>query len=183
MLLTGRNREPAPAGQFAAVCVDVVDLGAHETEWRGQARIRHTCRLVWELEAARTDGRRHLAMRTFTASLDEKSALRPFLEAWRGKPFTADELKGFDAEVLVGVGAQLQIVHKTVGDRVYANVNAIMLPAKGQKWLEPAVIDGKPAYVRVKDRPAATSAGGVGPGLERGRDVYEDPEDDDDLPF
>src|SRR6185312_4833080 len=92
----------------------------------------------------------------------------------------ATELSGFDSENLVGVGALIQIVHKAVGDRTYDNVNAIMLPPKGLKWLEAAEADGKPVYVRVKDRPApepamvAVAAGDPGP-------LY--PDDDDDLPF
>lgn len=180
MKLTGRNYQIAPAGQHNAVCVDFVDLGMEQVEWKGTVKHQHKCRIVWELEATTEDGRRFVVGRKFTASLDEKSALRPFLEAWRGKAFTAAELKGFDSENLVGVGALIQIVHKTVGDRTYDNVNAIMLPPKGLKWLEAAEADGKPVYVRVKDRPApepamvAVAAGDPGP-------LY--PDDDDDLPF
>ena len=179
MKLTGRNFEPAPAGQHSAVCIDFVDMGIEQVEYNGKLKHQHKCRIVWELEATREDGRRFITGRKFTASLDEKSALRPFLEAWRGKPFTADELKGFESENLVGVGALIQIVHKTVGDRTYDNVNAIMLPPKGMKWLEPA---NDPAYVRVKDRVAEEPVGaGVAANGSSGPLVPDD--DDNDLPF
>ncbi len=170
-LKEGTTFKLVPAGQYNAVCVDVVDLGIVKTTWQGQERSVHKCRLVFELDAKDADTGKRLTIGAYhTASLSEKANLRKFLEAWRGKPFTAEELKGFDTEVLVGVGALIQVVHAPKGDKTYDNINSIMVPPRSMSWLEPSG-----TYVRVKDRP--TDANGNAP--------VDDapPHGDDDLPF
>ncbi len=119
-----------------------------------------------------------------TATLNEKSRLRPFLEAWRGKRFTAEELKGFDPDVLLGVNATIQILHVTKNDKVYDNISTIMKAAKGAPLLK--VSD----YVRVVDRPKVPTNGTSAPATTPQRmaqSLDEIPEaldiDDDDLPF
>lgn len=167
----------APAGQHRAVCVDVVDLGNVVVEWAGKKKTQHKCRLVWEIEERMADGRSFVVGRRFTASLGEKAALRAFLEMWRGKPFTADELAGFDTETLIGIGAIVQIVHEKKGDKTYDNINVIMKPMKGTAHLAPT---GK--YVRVKDRPTAEASALPGSAAPTDDD-FPPPIDDDDLPF
>jgi hypothetical protein len=48
----------------------------------------------------------------FTLSTNEKSNLRAFLTAWRGKAFTEEEAKAFDVAKLLGVPCLLNIIHK-----------------------------------------------------------------------
>lgn len=161
-----------PAGQYGAVCVDVVDLGIVKTTWEGREKQVHKCRIVFELDTVDTEtGKRLRASRQFTVSLSEKASIRAFLESWRGRPFTADELKGFDTENLIGVGSLLQVVHAERNGKMYDNINSIMLPPRGMKWPEPS---GE--YVRVQDRPKAGEPGA--PPLDDAP-----PHDDDDLPF
>lgn len=50
--------------------------------------------------------------REFTVSLDAKSNLRKVLESWRGRPYTEEEAQDVDLSKLLGVGAQIQIMHK-----------------------------------------------------------------------
>lgn len=170
-LKEGGTFKLVPAGQYNAVCVDVVDLGIVKTTWQGKEKEVHKCRIVFELDALNAETGKPLTLGVYhTASLSEKANLRKFLEAWRGKAFTAEELKGFDTEVLVGVGALIQVVHATKGDKTYDNVNSIMVPPRAMKWLEPSG-----AYVRVKDRP--TDANGNPPADDA------PPHGDDDLPF
>lgn len=50
--------------------------------------------------------------REFTVSLSASSHLRRTLEAWRGKPYTGEEAQDVNLSKLLGVGAQVQIMHK-----------------------------------------------------------------------
>lgn len=163
---SGTNFDPAPAGPHQGVCVDIVDLGMVETEYQGQKRIKPMLRVVWEIDAEMADGRRFLVSRRFTASLHEKSGLRAFLEAWRGRPFTTEELAGFDLDRLLKANCILNVVHRTNGDKTFANVASVtpLLPKMAR--LEPAG-----TYVRKQDRPGYVPPAG-------GRD----PGEDDDLP-
>jgi hypothetical protein len=171
--------EPAPAGAHQAVCVDVVDKGIVKTEWQGHARERHVVQIRWQLAERNADGQRYLVVQSFTCTLHEKGKLRPFLESWRGRAFTEEELEGFDLEKLIGANCQLSIVHVRRDGRTYANIASIMPLAKGMEKLEPE------NYVRVVDRepePAAAAA------QRRGEEPWpaERPpwhDDDDDLPF
>lgn len=163
-----------PAGQYGAVCVDVVDLGVVKTSWQGQERQTHKCRLVFELDESDPEtGKRLRASRQFTVSLSEKASIRAFLESWRGKKFSADELKGFDTEALIGVGALLQIIHGENNGKTYDNINSIMLPPRGMEKVKPS---GE--YVRVQDRPKAGE-----PGAPPQDDAPPHDDDDSGVPF
>lgn len=170
--------EPHPAGQFRAVCVDVIELHGVPTQWGPKNKIR----IVWQTEKKRADGKPFAAVRSFTASLNEKSNLRPFLEAWRGKRFTAEELKGFDLDRLVGANAILQVQHVERDGKIYDNVTSIMAPLKGMLPLAAS------EYVRKQDRPLSDDRNGSANNNSAGAPNYdEEPpvfmEDDDDLPF
>lgn len=102
----------------------------------------------------------------YTLSLNSKAKLRQHLEAWRGRKFSGEELKGFDLEKLLGANCQLQIVHSLSDNgRTYANVQAIVPLGKGMNKI--VELD----YVRAKDR------------NEKVEDETPPPTDDDDLPF
>jgi hypothetical protein len=128
----GGDFKPAPEGLWPAVCVDVVDKGIVQSQ---MYKPRHMIQLRWVLDAEppMEDGRPHMAVRSFGLSLGEKSNLRPFLEAWRGKKFTEDELDGFDLEKLIGANCQLQIIHNKANGKTYGNVQAVVPAAKGTK--------------------------------------------------
>jgi hypothetical protein len=143
----GGDFTPAPAGVWPAVCVDVVDKGMVES---AMYKPRHMVQLRWVLEAepALPDGRPHMAVRQFGLSLGEQSHLRPFLEAWRGKKFTDDELAGFDLEKLIAAPCQLQIIHSTKNGVTYGNVQAAFPLGKTSPRMEIPK-----DYVRAQDRP------------------------------
>jgi hypothetical protein len=165
-----------PTGTHHAVCVDVVDLGIeisdkYFNEKTGDPNKAHKVRFVWQInEPLMDDGRRFSISRKFTLSLNEKSALRKFLESWRGQPFTAADLSaGFDVEKLIGVNCVLQVLQSEDGK--YHNVSAVMPLTKGVASIEAV------GYVRVKDRPAEEQVAGVVIG------ATATVEDDDPLPF
>ena len=160
---------PAPEGLQQAVCCDIVDMGMIDGQWGA----KHMVQLRWLSSELNEKGEPFLIVKRYTCSLHKKSSLRPALEAWRGRAFTEDELRGFDLEKLLGINCQIQIVHEKKGDTTYANVQAIVPLGKGMGKLAVA-----PTYVRVKDRPVD------GKPAEVDREPGEEPADDDDpVPF
>ena len=156
--------DPAPEGAWRAVCVDVVELGMVTGQYGAKAMIR----MAFETEEINPKNKKpFMVSQRFGMTLSSKGRLRPFLESWRGKKFTEEELKGFDVEVLIGANAQLGIVHNAVDGKIYANISSIMKPARGMEKLEASA-----DYVRVKDRAPDNSNGHA-----------EAPADDSDIPF
>ena len=111
---SGTNFTPAPAGTHAAVCVDVVDLGILEVSFGGKTKQQHKINLVWQIDEERDDGKPFTVRKRYTCSLHEKAALRKDLEAWRGRPFTDQELDGFDLETLISAPALLIPVNTSI---------------------------------------------------------------------
>ena len=140
------KREPVPAGVQHAVCYSVVDLGTPPPS--GNFPSRRKVMITWELPNERItveDSEGHARdlpraiSKEYTLSLDKKSNLRKDLEAWRGKPFTAEEGDGFEIGKLIGANCQLNVVHKPSADgsRIYANVAGIMPLGKGTAKIPP----------------------------------------------
>ena len=142
-----KNFLPHPEGAYSAVCVDVVDLGFVETSYGTKHKVRAVFYGGEDTVGSDNETLPMLIFATFTASLHEKANLRTFLQSWRGKPFTEEELHAFDLESLVGAPALVQVMHNKVGEKTYANITSIMRLPKGQK--APPIPS---EYVRVKDR-------------------------------
>jgi hypothetical protein len=152
----GAKFEVCPAGSFAAVCCDVVDMGIVKTNYSGKEKKQHKIRIGWQVNEDRNDGKPFIVWKRYTLSLHEKSALRKDLEPWRGRPFTEEELQGFDVETVIGAPCMIAVVQNAAGGNVYANVSGIMRLPKGMN--APAV---DPAYIRFQDRPKDGEAEGA----------------------
>jgi hypothetical protein len=162
----------ADEGLHEAVCIDCVDRGIEESPW-GPA---HRVELRWALDQQDEQGRAVIVSRRYKASLHPKSKLREHLELWRGKKFTDDELRGFDLEVVVGKGCQIQITHNITDDgSVFANVAAI-IAANRKSTGVPLPRE----YVRMKDRPTDRQMTGTTNGHGNASKVDDD---DDRVPF
>ena len=164
----GGDFENCPAGSFAARCYQIIDLGHQTFEWKGEAKVAPKVRITWELNEMMSDGRPFSISREYTASIGDKANLRKDLEAWRGRPFSAEELRNFSLENVLGAPCLLGIVHKPSKDnsKVYANVGSIMALPKGMpspELVNPAVkfdigtfdqkvFDGLSSYVQKKIR-------------------------------
>lgn len=156
---SGTNFVPAPSGAHSAVCVDVVDLGMLEVSFGGKKKTQHKIRMVWQIAEVMPDNKPFIVQKRYTLSLHEKAGLRKDLESWRGKAFTADELEGFDLEVLIGVTCLLNVLQVQRDGDTYANVVSIMRLPKGVEPLKAR------DYVRTIDRtPEETAAAGPEPG-------------------
>ncbi|MFH1486594.1 MAG: hypothetical protein ABIH46_11030 [Chloroflexota bacterium] len=141
---SGRQFEPAPEGVHVGVCVDVVDKGPQDTPWGKKQKVE----LRFQIEEKMESGEHFLALRWFTNSLNERAALREFLETWRGKRYTDEEAKaGVDLEGLINVPALLTIVH-TERDNggVFATIKAATKLPKGTVGIKSL------NYIRVQDR-------------------------------
>lgn len=135
---SGWNIEIIPEGVYIARCVGLTDLGTQVREFSGKRKEVHEIRIDFELptltytyEDKETGGEITATKMTgavFTNSLSAKANLRKFLEWWRGKKFTKEELEGFDLTKLLGLPCQLQIIHSDDGK--WANVSSAMsIPA------------------------------------------------------
>jgi len=134
----GGNFEPVPAGSYATVCDQVVDLGLQPG---GQYDPKHKIYIRFQVPSERVHWKNKEGVesegpmvigRTFTLSLGEKSHLRPFLESWRGRAFTSEELRGFDITTVIGVPAMISVIHeKTQDGRKFAKIASAMGLPKG----------------------------------------------------
>ena len=146
----GAKHDPIPAGTYTAICYAVADLGTHFDE-RFKKDV-HRVLVQWEIPDERImvekrDGRQadmpRAISRKYTMSLHSKSALRHDLEAWRGRRFTDEELRGFDLRNILGAACLLGIVHepRKDGQGIFATISSIMaIPTKrGVKPEKPPV--------------------------------------------
>lgn len=130
----GGGGTPIEAGSYPARCVGVVDLGIQHNDFNGKDQEK--VRLIFELptERIQVDGEdkpRQLS-KPYTASLHEKSTLRHDLDAWRGKPFTPEELAGFDLANVINAPCLLTVVNQEgKNGSTYAKISGISKPMKG----------------------------------------------------
>jgi hypothetical protein len=136
------NYEPIPAGTYLARCYSMVEIGTVEEEFNGEKKWVHKVRITWELPTelkvfSEEKGEQPQAIsKEFSLSMHEKSTLRAFLTAWRGKGFTEDEAKAFDITVLLGVPCMLSIVHepgKKDPSKIYEKISSVSRLMKGME--------------------------------------------------
>jgi hypothetical protein len=135
--------DPVPAGVHQGVCYAIYDLGTqYQKNFDNHA---HQCLIIWEIPSERIeipkDGKilslPRVVSKTFTISLGKKSNLRKYLESWRGRIFTDEELQGFDISKLIGKNGMVQVIHTSKDGNTYANVSAILPLYKGMQKIEP----------------------------------------------
>ena len=136
---------PTPEGQHLSVCTRIIDLGTQTTETQYGVKSNRKILIGWEIPSKRISFERDgeqiegpvLHHERMTFSTHEKATFRHRLESWRGKSFSdsdfGDGPDAFDIRKLLGVGALIQIQHAKNGDRIYANMTAIMLPPGGKE--------------------------------------------------
>lgn len=141
----GTDYEPLSTGMHHAVCYGIIDLG---TQPGGQFEPKRKVAFLWEVPSERIkfekDGVKKDLPRgisaIFTLSLSQKSKLRPMLESWRGRAFTAEELAGFDLKSVLGANCFLNVVHQPGkgqnAGKTYANVASVNPLAKGMAKLK-----------------------------------------------
>lgn len=140
---SNKNSDPVPAGVHHAVCYAIVDLGTQDP---GNPTFRPSRKvmILWELPHETVDTqdgpKPRIISSEYTASIGKKATLRSVLESWRGKPFTNEELNGFDLKNIIGANCQLNIVHKqgkADPSKTYARIQSVVPLVKGMAPVKP----------------------------------------------
>ena len=132
----GGSFEPHAAGQFAARCVDVLNMGEKVEQFGDHPqKLVKKCALVFVTGEKRDDGNPDTVSVEFTVSMGERANLRRFLEDWRGKSYTDEEADaGVPIHKLEGQPALITVEHKKSSKkRLYAKIKAVQpLPKQMQ---------------------------------------------------
>ena len=121
-------------GVHKARCVKVIDLGTQENNYDGQLTYKPQCMIIWEVPSEKNNNGEPLTISKFyTLSLHEKSNLGSDLAAWRGRPFTEIEKKGFDISALCGVPCYINVME---GKNSRPRVTSIMPLPKTETMAE-----------------------------------------------
>jgi hypothetical protein len=117
-----------------ARCYRIVDIGTQKTEYQGQ--IKHQQKVMMQFEVHGEDdngnpmvtskGEPLSISKNFSLSLAEKATLRKDLQAWRGREFTPEELRGFELKNVLGAWCMLTVA-KAIGNngKEYTNIISI----------------------------------------------------------
>ena len=152
-----RPRELPPTGAHYGVCVDVIDMGVKAGTYGPTQMVK----LIWEIEALRSDNSKFQVNRIFYlnvgpngAEFTPKTKMRLFLESWRNAKYTDAELASLDLERCIGRSAQLIVKHEDDSQgRTWANVTDILAYPKDRP---PVVPSG--TYKRPANKPPASAA-------------------------
>jgi len=132
-----------PAGTHVARCVRVIDMGTQTTTGMYGEKHQRKLFVLYELPNTKDvftdkDGNEKelpfSAVKSYTNSTFEKSALYQHLQAWFGEEFT-DNPNGFEVDRMVGTPCLITIVHKTNeknGER-YANIAGVTALPEGME--------------------------------------------------
>lgn len=133
--ITAKNNDTPRAihdeGQFVAKCVDVIDLGMKVQDYdpKKPKYLAPKCALVFRTGEKDPVSGDYLDVSVeFTISMGEKSNMRPFLEGWRGRAYTPEDVDaGVPLDKLEGKWALIQIGHKmSKKNKPYAIIMAAM---------------------------------------------------------
>lgn len=179
-----------PEGMYVGLCVDSIDMGERVKTYPGApTRLVPMCSLVFRTGHKNDAGEYLDIQQEFAQSMGEKANLRHFLESWRGKSYTAEQLEaGVSLDKLAGQYALLTIEQKTspTSKRTYAVIRSVSpVPPVMPKPEFPAY--ERPEYLMERKAEYATEATAYRTAISvRPVADYEAPaaaDDDDELPF
>lgn len=191
----GAKFTPHPEGQYVARCVDVINLGERVEQYQqNPEKIVPKCALLFMTGEMNPDTQEpYVISQDFTVSMGERANLRKFLEDWRGKSYTDEQVdQGVPLDKLEGNPAFIMVEHKKSGaGRIYARIRTITpvprgleVPPLADYKRAPYWADRKKEYAegvakwKAKHMPSPS-------GHEEGFEDFPGPEDhtDDFLPF
>ena len=130
----GGSFTPVSPGMHLARCYRIVDMGTQKTEFQGQAKHLQKVMLQFEVHGEDDNGKPLVTAKgepmsiskNFTLSLAEKATMRKDLQAWRGRDFTPEELRGFELKNVLGAWAMIT-ASKALGNngKEYTNIVSI----------------------------------------------------------
>jgi len=127
---------PVPAGSHIGRAVHCISLGTQPASPNFLPSFKVL--MAWEIpdevivNTQTKEQKPMLISKEYSLSLGKKANLRRDLEGWRGREFTADELKGFQVEKVLDKPCMLNVIHKTsASGNVYAVITGISALPKG----------------------------------------------------
>lgn len=126
----GKEFESAPIGNHLGRCVGIIDIGTQEQNYEGKTSYARKIVVRWELPNETISegdwaGKPFVVSKFYTASLGEKANLRKDLVSWRGREFTPDELKGFDAKNILDKPCMVNVTHNDKGKAKVSGVSPV----------------------------------------------------------
>ncbi len=120
-----------PEGVHSGVITGLVDLGKQPSTNPQHKDAYKLALIVSFPSVSAADGQPMTVTAMHTNSMYKSANLRAFVEALFGKAFpTQEAADNFDLKLLVGRAGLFSVSHKTVGDKVFANIKSAMaLPA------------------------------------------------------
>jgi hypothetical protein len=148
------TKELITAGAHHAVCCQLHNVG-HQL-YKNEVSLSPKAIVIFEVDQKMTGGKMAgqpmVISESFPMFMGESSKLRKMLEGWRGKPYSAEELKNFSIGGIIGRPCTLLIIHEKKKDGTMKAKIAGVLPAQGPGWV-PTYID-PPEWV-MKEKAAA----------------------------
>jgi len=131
------TKELITAGAHHAVCCQLHNVG-HQV-YQGKVSLSPKAIAIFEVDQKMTGGKMAgepmVISETYPMFMGEGSKLRKMLEGWRGKPYSAEDLKGFSVRNIIGRPCTLLIVHEKKKDGTMKAKIAGVLPAQGPGWV------------------------------------------------
>lgn len=180
---------PHPEGQFAARCVDTIALGEKVEQWGDfPEKLVTKVALVFRTGEKNADDHYIDLSAEFTLSMGDKANLRKFLEQWRGKPYTEEQVEaGVPLHKLLNQNALVSVAHKrSRRERTYAVINAIMPLPKAMPPVAESLYDRADYWEERKKEYAKGVQDykrSVTPVSDDFSDFPEGQDDDSDMPF
>jgi hypothetical protein len=151
---------PVPPGMHLARCYRIVDLGTQKSEYQGQIKYLQKVMIQFEVHGEDDKGKALVTnkgepmsiSKNYTLSLAEKATLRKDLQAWRGRDFTPEELRGFELKNILGAWAMISVA-KSIGNngKEYTNIMSVNpVPAAIKKAGMPEA-HNKPAMFAIEN--------------------------------
>lgn len=163
------NFPKAPAGQYQAVCVELLNHGFKtfpDPKTGAPGRPFLQGQFVFQLNKLdETTGKRFevTSSRMNFSSLHEKAKLRQFLTQWRGHDLTEAEKEppGLNIGGLLGVNALVQVIHVpgTKEGQTFVNIGSIMPLMEGMPKIDP--LNYEPRQAKIDAIKAAAAANGT----------------------
>jgi hypothetical protein len=131
----GGSFTPVPDGTHLARCYRIIDMGTQKTEFEGKVKLLPKVMIQFEVHGEDAEGNPIITgkgepmsiSKNYTLSLADKATLRKDLQTWRGKEFTADELRGFELKNILGAWAMISVVSKAGNNgKEYTNIAGVM---------------------------------------------------------
>jgi hypothetical protein len=125
-----REREVIPQGTYVATCYSVIEIGTVASMFEGEEKRMKKVRVTFELPALMRvfdpiKGEQPMVISNdYTLSMADNANLRKFISGMIGREIIGKEAYDFDIRNLIGMSCLLNVVHKQVGDKTYANIHA-----------------------------------------------------------